>query len=176
MNLNNTTTPESEQDCAQTPWWFIKSLESFTKLKIKLDVCCASSTAKADKFYSLDKGNNGLMEGWEKVNYCNPPYSDILPWIDSARLSSKWSGNTTLMLIPDKPEVASWTQLAREHADTVIHMPFRLNFLRPDGSEFLDKKGKKQGPKFPVCIYIFTPQGLNMPIRDVYHDFRVGFK
>ena len=51
-----------------------------------------------------------------------------------------------------------------------------LNFLRPDGSEFLDKNGKKQGPKFPVCVYIFTPQGLRMPIRDIYHDFRIGFK
>mgnify|MGYP003677152990 FL=1 len=175
MNLNNTTTPESEQDCAQTPWWFIKSLESFTSLNIDLDVCCAANTAKADKFYSLDEGNNGLELLWDKVSWCNPPYSGIAPWIDRARVASKWSGNTTLMLIPDKPEVG-YTRLARWYADTVIHMPFRLNFLRPDGTEFLDKNGKKQGPKFPVCVYIFTPQGLRMPIRDAYHDFRVGFK
>ena len=174
MNLNNTTTPESEQDCAQTPWWFIESLESFTRLEIDLDVCCAASTAKADKFYSLDNGNDGLLSDWKGINYCNPPYSDIKPWIEKATKESK-SGSTTLMLIPDKPEVG-YTRLAREHADTVMHMPFRLNFLRPDGTEFLDKNGKKQGPKFPVCVYIFTPQGLKMPIRDVYHDFRVGFK
>jgi phage N-6-adenine-methyltransferase len=179
MNLNNTTTPESEQDCAQTPWWFIKSLEDYTFLNIDLDVCCAANTAKADKFYSLEDNVDGLKRGWDKVNYCNPPYSHILPWISHSMLDTLWSGNTTLMLIPDKPEVG-YTRLAREHADTVIHMPFRLNFLRPDGTPFLVKegkhKGKPQGPKFPVCIYIFTPQGLRMPIRDVYHDFRVGFK
>jgi phage N-6-adenine-methyltransferase len=174
MNLNNSTTPESEQDCAQTPWWFIKSLESFTFLNIDLDVCCATDTAKANEFYSIDNGSNGLLKDWKGVSYCNPPYSDITPWIKKS-YSEAICGAITLMLIPDKAEVG-YTRLARQHADTVIHMPFRLNFLRPDGSEFLDKAGKKQGPKFPVCVYIFTPQGLQMPIRDVYHDFRMGFK
>ena len=177
MNLNNSTTPESEQDCAQTPWWFIHSLEHFTSLNIDLDVCCAPSTAKAQQFYSLDEGVDsvdGLEAIWHKTNWCNPPYSDVAPWVTKSANESI-SGSTTMMLIPDKAEVG-YTRLARQHADTVIHMPFRLNFLRPDGSEFLDKAGKKQGPKFPVCVYIFTPQGLQMPIRDIYHDFRIGFK
>ena len=174
MNLNNSTTPESEQDCAQTPWWFIESLEDYTNLKIQLDVCCAKNTAKAEEFYSIDDGHDGIIKDWNGVNWCNPPYSDINPWAKKASYESKF-GNTTLMLIPDKAEVG-YTREAREYADTVIHMPFRLNFLRPNGTEFLDKAGKKQGPKFPVCVYIFTPQGLKMPIRDVYHDFRVGFK
>ena len=170
MNMNNSTTPESEQDCAQTPWWFIKSLKSFTFLNIDLDVCAALDTAKTSRFYSID----GTLLNWDPVNYCNPPYSNIKPWIEKSWQEAK-RGNTTLMLIPDKPEVG-YTRLARNYADTVIHMPFRLSFLRPDGTEFLDKNGKKQGSKFPVCVYIFTPQGLLMPIRDVYHDFRVGFK
>jgi len=172
--MNNTTTPESEQDCAQTPWWFIKSLEDFTSLKIDLDVCCSASTAKAADFLSLEYDCDGLKGSWDNVNWCNPPYSDVNPWVEKSYAESL-GGNTTLMLIPDKSEVG-YTRLAREHADTVIHMPFRLNFLRPDGTEFLDKNSKKQGPKFPVCVYIFTPQGLKMPIRDIYHDFRVGFK
>ena len=174
MNMNDTTTPQTEQDCAQTPWWFISSIEDYTSLSIELDVCCAPSTAKTKNFLSLDIGLNGLYTSWDYVNWCNPPYSDITPWVQKASEESV-RGNTTLMLIPDKPEVG-YTRLARKYSDTVIHMPFRLNFLRPDGAEFLDKNGKKQGPKFPVCVYIFTPQGLRMPIRDIYHDFRVGFK
>jgi phage N-6-adenine-methyltransferase len=143
MNMNNTTTPETEQDCAQTPWWLIESVEYFTSLKIKLDVCCSPQTAKAKNFLSLDVGLNGLHTSWDFVNWCNPPYSDIKPWVDHASNESA-TGKTTLMLIPDKPEVG-YTRLAREHADTVIHMPFRLNFLRPDGTEFLDKKREKAG-------------------------------
>ena len=174
MNMNNTTTPESEQDCAQTPWWFIKSLQNLTNMIIELDVCAAPNTAKCENFYSLENDQDAFNLPWKRVNFCNPPYSNIAPWIKEAT-SEAWIGNTTLMLIPDKPEVG-YTRLARQYADTVIHMPFRLGFLRPDGSEFLDKNGKKQGSKFPVCIYIFTPQGLRMPIRDIYHDFRIGYK
>jgi phage N-6-adenine-methyltransferase len=176
MNFNNSTTPESEQDCAQTPFWFIGSLEDFTNLNIGFDVCAAKNTAKSQDYYSIDEGIDGLDSfcDWGRINYCNPPYSNISPWVQKSKIEAE-KGNTTLMLIPDKAEVG-YTRLARQHADTVIHMPFRLNFLRPDGSEFLDKAGKKQGPKFPVCVYIFTPQGLQMPIRDVYYDFRVGFK
>ena len=174
MNMNNTTTPESEQDCAQTPWWFIKSLEDFTNLSIDLDVCAAPNTAKSKNYLSLEEGNSAFKQSWSDINYCNPPYSDISPWVEKS-YGESLSGSVTLMLIPDKTEVG-YTRLARHYADTVIHMPFRLNFLRPDGSEFLDTKGKKQGPKFPVCVYIFTPQGLRMPIRDIYHDFRIGFK
>jgi len=74
-------------------------------------------------------------------------------------------------LIPDKPEVG-YTRLARSAADTVVHMPFRLNFLRPDGEEFLDSEDRKQGPKFPVVLILFTPWGLKMPVRDIYIDFR----
>ena len=175
MNMNNTTTPESEQDCAQTPWWFISSIQDYTNLLIDLDVCCAATTAKAERFYSIDNGNDGLKNSWDRVNWCNPPYSNVTPWIEASKVNATYFQSTTLMLIPDKAEVG-YTRLARQHADTVIHMPFRLNFLRPDGTEFLDKNGKKQGPKFPVCVYIFTPQGLRMPIRDIYHDFRIGFK
>ena len=137
-------------------------------------MCCSALTSKASSWMSIDDGDDGFTSKWSGVNWCNPPYSDITPWVQKASEESVRS-NTTIMLIPDKPEVG-YTRLARQHADTVIHMPFRLNFLRPDGTEFLDKNGKKQGPKFPVCVYIFTPQGLRMPIRDIYHDFRIGFK
>jgi phage N-6-adenine-methyltransferase len=174
MDMNNSTTPESEQDCAQTPWWFIESIEDYTNLRIELDVCCAANTAKSCTYFSLDDGEDALNLPWGDVNWCNPPYSNPTPWVLKSADESE-RGLTTMMLIPDKAEVG-YTRLARQYADTVIHMPFRLNFLRPDGSEFLGKDGKKQGPKFPVCVYIFTPQGWQMPIRDVYHDFRIGFK
>tara|TARA_R110000851_G_scaffold137955_1_gene274087 strand:+ start:447 stop:836 length:390 start_codon:yes stop_codon:yes gene_type:complete len=129
MNMNNTTTPASDQDCAQTPWWFIESVEYFTSLKIQLDVCASSSTAKSNFYFSLEENDNGLLDDWSHLNanWCNPPYSDIKPWVEKVSDESKL-GCTTLMLIPDKPEVG-YTRLARQHADTVIHMPFRLNFL-----------------------------------------------
>lgn len=174
MDMNNSTTLESEKDLAQTPRWFVNSLEAYTRIKFTLDVCAYEATAKCECYLSLYENNeNGLELDWEDFNFCNPPYSDITPWIDKA-LNESMRGKTTAILIPDKAEVG-FTRQAREVSDTVIHMPFRLKFIRPDGTPFLGKNGKESGPKFAVCVYLVTPWGLDMPVRDVYHDFRTGF-
>lgn len=171
MDLNNTTTPEAEKDTAQTPPWFVRAAEAYLGFKFDLDVCCLTATAKCPAYYSLvDFGINSLEVPWGKHNWCNPPYSDIGPWATKATIEAL-QGNISCLLIPDKPEVG-FVRACRVHADTIIHMPFRLNFLRPDGTEFLDSKGKKQGPKFPVLLALFTPWGVNMPTRDIYVDFR----
>lgn len=171
MDLNNSTIPEAERDLAQTPPWFVYAVENFLGFKFDVDVCCIKQTAKCEAFYSLiDYGVDSLIVPWGQYNWCNPPYSNITPWILKARDEARLGKNSCL-LIPDKAEV-KYTRLYREFADTAIHMPFRLNFLRPDGSEFIDKDGKKQGPKFPVVLVLFTPHGEHIPLRDVYIDFR----
>lgn len=171
MDLNNTTTPEEERDLAQTPWWFIGAVQYYFGVKFELDVCCLEKTAKAPAFYSLQDYNvDGLSVPWARTNWCNPPYSDVLPWVKKAANEAK-NGAISFLLIPDKPEV-SYIRACREYADTITHMPFRLNFLRPDGTEFLDKDGNKQGPKFPVALALFAPWGLGVPVRDIYVDFR----
>ncbi len=169
--MNNSTTVESEKNLAQTPWWFIRSLQDYIGITFILDVAAKEDTAKAINYYSIENGENGLDLHWDLFNFCNPPFSNIQPWIKKARIEAK-EGAITALLIPDKAEVG-FTRLARDIADTVIHMPFRLNFLRPDGIPFLDSKGKPSGPKFAVCVYLITPWGINMPIRDTYFDFRV---
>jgi len=83
-------------------------------------------------------------------------------------------GTTTAMIIPNNPEVAYRRKL-KEVCDTFIEMPFRLKFLRPDGSKFLDKNGKEQGPKFSCAVGIITPIGLKAPSRVIEYDFRPGF-
>jgi len=171
MDLNNTTTPEAERDLAQTPQWFVDAVERRLNLKFDLDVCCITTTAKVKTFYSLvEHGIDSLIVPWGLVNWCNPPYSEIMPWVKKATDEAR-RGGVSCLLIPDKPEV-KYIRECKEHADTLIHMPHRLNFLKPDGSEFLDSEGKKQGPKFPVVLVLFTPHGLHMPTRDIYFDFR----
>lgn len=174
MDLNNTTTPESERDLAQTPTWFVGAAENFFRFKYDLDVCANAVTAKCEIYYSLEElGIDALVTPWGRRNWCNPPYSNITPWVEKAMCEAQ-NGNISTLLIPDKPEVG-YIRLCKSRADTLIHLPFRLNFLRPNGEPFLDKYGKPQGPKFPVCLVLFTPWGLGMPARDIYVDFR-GYK
>ncbi len=73
----NSSTPVSEKDCAQTPIWFMESLLNLTsKSCFMLDVCANEATAKSLNYYSLDeKGQDSLKLAWEHDNFCNPPFS-----------------------------------------------------------------------------------------------------
>lgn len=175
MKNSKSTTPAKEKDCAQTPTWFIDSLESLLGVRFVLDVCANKATAKVDNHFSLDeKGHNGLELPWDSVNWCNPPFSNITPWLDKARIEAR-KGNSTAVIFPDNTETV-YSRVAFSDADTIIRMPFRLCFLKPDGTNFLDKHGKKQSPQFPCCVAWYTPIGLKSPARTIYHDFREYFE
>lgn len=171
MKTFNSTTEETEKDLAQTPWWFVHSLEWVMRRKFTLDACALAATAKARFFYSLERGQDGLSLPWKDMTFCNMPFSNILPWIEKAAHEADKNGVTSCLLFPDTPETA-YARAAWEGADTIIRMPFRLQFLRPDGTPFLSKSGGKQGPQFPVQIAVFTPIGLSSSARMIYHDFR----
>ena len=171
----NSKTPVNEKDYAQTPKWFMESLLNLTNSPcFLLDVCANEATAKSLAYYSLEeKGQDAITLAWSQNNFCNPPFSNIMPFIDKAAYEAT-RGNTTTMLLPNNPETAYIRQV-KSVADTIIEMPFRLKFLRPNGELFLDKKGKEQGPKFSCLVAIITPLGLHAPKRSMYYDFREGF-
>lgn len=175
MNLNNSTTLEHLKDLAQTPPEFFIATQNHFRLRFELDVCALSSTAKVPVYYSLaEHGANGLLLPWSRMNWCNPPYSDMMPWVDKAIVEAG-KGNSSWLLIPDKPETGI-TQRCKDMGDSVYHMRHRLNFIKPDGTPFLTEEGKKQGPKFPVMLVAFTPMGLVSSTRDEYIDFRQQMK
>jgi phage N-6-adenine-methyltransferase len=171
MKQTISTTKESEKDCAQTPPWLYESIQEFLGVLFVLDVCANGATAKTGYYYSLEeRGEDSLKLPWSDTNFCNPPFSDIIPWIEKAKQEALL-GNSTAMIFPDNTETR-YSRLAYDYADTVVHMPFRVNFLKPDGVPFLDKKGNKQGPQFPCVLVWFTPLGLKTTTRTMYFDFR----
>lgn len=173
MNDNKSNTPASEKDLAQTPWWFIYSMQSYLCQHFTLDVCAHRDTMKSLEYYSITEGNYGLKLPWNGFAWCNMPFSDICPWVNKAT-EEAGKGNSSVLIFPDTPET-EYSRLAALHADTLIRMPFRLKFLRPDGEPFRDDKGRIQSPKFPVVAALFTPIGLKTATRFTYHDFRTGF-
>lgn len=171
MDLNYSTTPEEEKDLAQTPAEFVRALERHLKFTFNLDVAALSATAKVDNYYSLaERGENALELPWSSHNWCNPPYSDIRPWVHKAVIEATL-GNITCMLIPNKTEVG-YVRLVKQLADTIYELPYRLNFIRPDGTPFLTAEGKPSSPKFPVMVALFTPWGLELETRYKELDLR----
>lgn len=144
------TTKKEMKDCAQTPLWFAEVLQQrfFT---FDLDVCCLPHTAKCTNFYSLEIGKNGLELPWGKHNFCNPPFSDPIPWIKRADYFAREFGSSTLIITPDCQETA-YCRLLNEVASLVVHMPFRLQYKTVDGGG---------GGLEPVCK---PPQSLALLI------------
>jgi hypothetical protein len=177
MKKNKSKTPEAEKDLAQTPKWLIASVCHLIGIKsFNLDVCSLESTKKARRCFSLsEREENSLELGWSMWNWCNPPFTNILPFCVKAAEQASSGFKNTAMIMPSSSEVG-YVRHAKAHADTIIEMPFRLKFLRPNGQPFISEKtGKEQSPQFSCLIAIYTPLGLVKPTTSIYHDFRKGF-
>lgn len=177
MKTYESNTPETEKDLAQTPMWFIESLTSLLGIgHFDLDVCALEKTKKAATCYSLaERGENCLELHWGQWNWLNPPFSDITPFLEKAVNQSLSGYKNTAAIMPNNPETG-YIRYAKQYADVIIEMPFRLKFIRPDGTPFLDKKGKEQSPQFSCLVAIFTPIGSKRKNPShMYYDFRDGF-
>lgn len=154
------------KDCAQTPLWFAEVLQQrfFT---FDLDVCCLPHTAKCTNFYSLEIGKNGLELPWGKHNFCNPPFSDPIPWIKRADYFAREFGSSTLIITPDCQETA-YCRLLNEVASLVVHMPFRLQYKTVDGGWL----GTGMQTASIVSLVDYNGAMYRTGARHVWEDFR----
>lgn len=133
--------------------------EDFNRLNDRfhftLDVAAAAHNAKLDKYYSLKE--NGLLSPWagERV-YCNPPYSNIAPWVQKA-----WAdrmANVVVMLLPaNRTEQRWWQEYIEPYRDRpgsvlqIEFLPGRLRFLKKGQT----KIGPNERPPFGSMLAIW---------------------
>ncbi|TXH09753.1 MAG: phage N-6-adenine-methyltransferase [Spirochaetes bacterium] len=113
-----------------------------------LDVCATAKTKKCAEYFGPDKGDDALALAWYGRCWCNPPYSDPMPWVAKAMISSR-AGAVVVMLLPGDTSTA-WYQLMYKSPDVILFHPAgRVRFL-------LD--GVEQGsPKFGSVVAVFHP-------------------
>src|SRR5690242_12651215 len=51
-----------------------------------MDVCATPASARAQRFFT--RTDDGLAQLWEGVCWCAPPYSNPLPWVQKAIVST----------------------------------------------------------------------------------------
>lgn len=123
-----------------------------------IDVAASHENRRVDRYYSISK--SGLMESWagERV-YCNPPYSNIRPWVEKA--IAEQDAELVVMLLPaNRTEQGWWHDLVEPHRDRPggIQCEFmrgRIRFLKP-GQE---KIGPNERPPFGCCLLIWGRHG-----------------
>lgn len=139
-------------DRALTPDRFADLHQRF---RFTVDVAAAVHNAKLDRFYS--KENSGLEASWagERV-YCNPPYSEVAPWLEKAWKETE--ADLIVMLLPaNRTEQKWWQQFIESRRDRpgsplrVEFLPGRIRFLKPGQTVI----GPNERPPFGCCLCIW---------------------
>ena len=95
--------------------------------KFDLDPCSnPRSHIKASARYMLERGQDGLAQAWFGRVYCNPPYSDPLPWSERLRAHEA----TWVALVKLDPTTRWWANLMAA-CDAWAPFRKRLAYERP---------------------------------------------
>lgn len=124
-----------------------------------LDVAAAPHNAKHERYFT--RLSDGLAQPWTGERaWCNPPYSNIRPWVEKA-----WSGAAELvvMLLPaNRTEQGWWQERIEPFRDLEGRQPvdLRIEFLpgRPRFVMYGAGFGSiepNQRPPFGLCLAIW---------------------
>lgn len=135
-------------DRATTPEDFAPLHERFG---FSVDVAASAENAKLPRFYTVD--DDGLAQDWsgERV-FCNPPYSNIEPWVEKAHGGG---AEIVVLLLPANRTEQGWWQrqvepYRRKGTLEVEFLSGRLRFLKPGQS--VVKPNER--PPFGCCLVI----------------------
>lgn len=127
--------------------------------RFTVDVAASAANAKCPRFYTV--ADDGLSRSWagERV-WCNPPYSDIRPWVAKAWASP--GAELVVMLLPaNRTEQQWWQRLVEPYRDRP-GSPLRSEFL-PGRPRFVapgrGRIGANERPPFGCCLLIWQGAG-----------------
>ncbi len=99
---------------------------------------------------------DALLEdsGWGYRNWCNPPYSDIMPWVNKA-VNEMSKGKVTVMLIPADTSV-KWFKAAFKNCSECHFISGRISFINAETQKPVS--GNNKGS----VVFVFDP---NSPFK-----------
>ena len=148
-----------DRDTWATPQYIFDWLNNIYNFNV--DLCASAENYKYMNYFSKDF--NALDRSWlsrdnaRTVGFCNPPYSDISPWIDKA-ISEAENGFTTVMLIETPNGQKHYKQLF-EKATSITFITGRLAFYNPHLKKHVS--GNTRGS----CVVEFSKKYNDLPIQ-----------
>ncbi len=124
--------------------------EIFTALdrefSFNLDPCATRENAKCSNYYT--KEEDGLKQSWRGCRvFCNPPYSNIKKWVQTAYQESLKPGTIVVLLIPARTDT-TWFYRYIYHRSEIRFIKGRIRFIDKDNAPF------------PSMIVVFRAGGL----------------
>lgn len=130
------------------------------RYNFSIDVAAAEHNAKCEQYYDVTA--DGLAQSWARETiWCNPPYSDIRPWVEKAW--AEWHArirpHAIVMLLPaNRTEQGWWQDLIEPYRDsprtplTVEFLPGRIRFIKAGSTTI----GPNERPPFGCCLITWT--------------------
>lgn len=148
-----------DKDTWATPKYLFNWLNSIYDFHV--DLCADIDNRKCRNFYGVN--NNSLIQGWFRnvgVGFCNPPYSNIKPWIEKAIMEAD-KGFTTVMLIPTPNGESHYNEIFLR-ATSITFITGRIAFYNPHLKK--EVAGNTRGS----CVVEFSKKFNNLPIQINY--------
>lgn len=144
---NGSKTKESIRDLWQTPKWLFDYYHR--RFDFKMDVAASPENTFVKGNYWTDK-ENALDQNWSVWgNWCNPPYSNVNPWVEKAIEELK-RGCLTVMIIPADTSV-KWFKLAFENCSECHFISGRIAFIHSETQKPVS--GNNKGS----VVFVFDP-------------------
>lgn len=157
MNTEHkSNTPKDIKDCWQTPKFVFDYYD--LRFRFTCDVAASEENKLCKKYFGV-KSNALHQASWGKVNWCNPPYSNIMPWVEMAVKQASVYGNKTVMLIPADTSV-KWFKVAFDNCTECHFISGRLSFINAETGKPVS--GNNKGS----VVFIFDPKS---PVKQSVH-------
>lgn len=152
--------PLKPNDERFTPPDLLLRLHARYKFTVDIASCAIAPAAQIIPRYftkEMDVFRYAPFPKHERI-FCNPPYSDILPWVDLLWRQPCFS----FMLVPAWTDRKWWQLLVEPYRDQIgsrLHTQFtdRVTFWQPDAAG-VAANAMKEEPKFIGSVYLIFDQ------------------
>jgi phage N-6-adenine-methyltransferase len=148
--------PRDDVDDRRTPDDLFSKLNG--EHRFTLDAAANDENHKCDLYFTRE--SDGLAQSWaHQTVWCNPPYSDLLPWVRKALDETESGCPKAVLLVPaNRTEQAWWQDYIEPNreCDRGVATHFirgRVSFGNPDNSP-------SKSPPFGVVLIVFTKPKL----------------
>ncbi len=129
--MSESNTPQNLKDRWRTPDWLFDYVDRLFDFDI--DLAADDENTKCETWYSeeVDALNHRWHQSTSKKGWCNPPYSDITPWLEKAWEEAR-AGFTTVLLVPTPNGENHYRDHVFHKASEIIFINGRIAFEAAD--------------------------------------------
>lgn len=151
---------ESRSDSWTTPLWFFDYLN--IDGKFNLDVAASGENALCSRYFT--EKTNGLIQSWDGFRvWCNPPWSNISPWVEKLIESINHGKlDYCVMLLPLRGDQGWFHELLRHFSIDLTFHEGRIAF----GDPFLQKRTSPREATFHAT-YPCSGNPLSLNLKEI---------